>query len=90
MRIAIVYLYCSFVTRGKSVMNCGRQRQYTMAKSTDLFPLPNSSVSKYLGVDVNFFKIGLILYADDIVIFADSKDELQQSFDVLQSLEISC
>ena len=71
-------------------MNCGRQRQYTMAIATDQFPLPNSSVSKYLGVDVNFFKIGLILYADDIVIFADSKDELQQSFDVLQSLEISC
>ena len=29
------------------------------------------------GKDVKFFKIFLILYADDIVIFAESKDELQ-------------
>ena len=38
------------------------------------------------GIDVNVFKIVLILYADDIVIFAESKDELQQSLDV-KSLE---
>ena len=46
------------------------------------------------GIDVNFLKLFLKLYADDIVIFAESKDELQQSLDallrVLQSLEISC
>ena len=35
------------------------------------------------GIDVNFFKILLILYADDIVIFAESKDELQRSLDAL-------
>ena len=35
------------------------------------------------GIDVNFFKILLILHADDIVIFAESKDELQQSLDAL-------
>ena len=29
------------------------------------------------GIDVNMFKIFLILYADDIVIFANSSDELQ-------------
>ena len=34
-------------------------------------------------IDVNFFKIVLILYADDIVIFAESKDELQRSLDAL-------
>jgi len=35
------------------------------------------------GKDVKFFKIFLILYADDIVIFAESKYELQQSLDAL-------
>ena len=35
------------------------------------------------GIDVKFFKICLILYADDIVIFAESKDELQKSLDAL-------
>jgi len=34
------------------------------------------------GIEVNFFKIVLILYADDIVVFAESKDELQRSLDV--------
>ena len=36
-----------------------------------------------LGIDVNLFNILLILYADDIVIFAESKDELQRSLDGL-------
>ena len=35
------------------------------------------------GIDANFFKICLILYADDIVVFAESKDELQRSLDAL-------
>ena len=35
------------------------------------------------GIDVNFFKIVLILYADDIVIFDEIKDELQRSLDAL-------
>ena len=35
------------------------------------------------GIDVNFFKLVLILYADDIVVFAESKDELQRSLDAL-------
>jgi len=35
------------------------------------------------GIDVNFFQILLILYADDIVVFAESKDELQRSLDAL-------
>ena len=35
------------------------------------------------GKDINFFTIVLILYADGIVIFAESKDELQQSLDAL-------
>ena len=35
------------------------------------------------GIDVNMFKIFLILYADDIVIFAYSSDELQKSLDLL-------
>ena len=34
------------------------------------------------GIDVKFLKIFLILYADDIVIFAESKNELQRSLDV--------
>ena len=34
-------------------------------------------------INVNFFKIFLILYADDIFIFAESEDELQRSLDVL-------
>ena len=35
------------------------------------------------GIDVNFFKICLILYPDDKVVFAESKDELQRSLDAL-------
>ena len=35
------------------------------------------------GIAVNSFNIVLILYADDIVVFAEGKDELQRSLDVL-------
>jgi len=35
------------------------------------------------GIDVNFFKILLILYADNKAVFAESKDELQRSLDAL-------
>jgi len=35
------------------------------------------------GIDVNFFQILLVLYADDIVVFAESKDELQRRLDAL-------
>ena len=35
------------------------------------------------GIDVNFFKLILILYADDKVIFAESKYALQRSLDAL-------
>ena len=50
----------------------------------NLRPLPNKLHNKGLsGIDVNFFKIFLILYADDIVIFAESKDELQRRLDAL-------
>jgi len=35
------------------------------------------------GIDVNMFKIFLLLYADDIVLFADSKAELQTSLNAL-------
>ncbi|MCW4345840.1 MAG: reverse transcriptase family protein [Candidatus Thiodiazotropha endolucinida] len=35
------------------------------------------------GLDVNMFKIFLLLYADDIVLFASSAEELQEGLDVL-------
>lgn len=35
------------------------------------------------GIDVNMFKIFLILYADDIVLFANTENELQNSLDML-------
>ena len=35
------------------------------------------------GIDVDMFKVFLILYADDIVLFADTKIELQNSLDLL-------
>ena len=35
------------------------------------------------GIDVNMFKVFLLLYADDIVLFADSKAELQTSLNAL-------
>lgn len=35
------------------------------------------------GIDINMFKLFLILYADDIVIFAESSEELQKSLDLL-------
>ena len=35
------------------------------------------------GIEVNFFKIVLILYADEIVVFTESNDELQRSLDAL-------
>ena len=34
-------------------------------------------------IDVNMFKIFLLLHADDIILFADSKAELQTSLNVL-------
>ena len=35
------------------------------------------------GIDINMFKMFMLLYADDIVIFANSAEELQQSLDLL-------
>jgi hypothetical protein len=35
------------------------------------------------GIDVDMFKIFMLLYADDIVIFANSAEELQRSIDIL-------
>ena len=35
------------------------------------------------GIDVNMFKVFLILYADDIVVFANSSSEFQKSLDLL-------
>ena len=35
------------------------------------------------GIDVNMFKMFMLLYADDIVIFANSADELQHGLDLL-------
>ena len=36
------------------------------------------------GIDVNMFKMFLILYADDIVIFSNTAEELQRSLDLLK------
>ena len=38
------------------------------------------------GIDVDMFKMFLILYADDIVIFANSKQELQMRLAVCELL----
>ena len=35
------------------------------------------------GLDVNLFKVFIILYADDIVIFSNTAEELQNSIDLL-------
>ena len=35
------------------------------------------------GIDVNMFKMFMLRYADDIVIFANSADELQHGLDLL-------
>ena len=35
------------------------------------------------GIDIDMFKMFMLLYADDIVIFANSAEELQQSLDLL-------
>ena len=35
------------------------------------------------GIDIDMFKMFILLYADDIVIFANSAEELPQSLDVL-------
>ncbi len=35
------------------------------------------------GIDIGSFRIFLLLYADDIILFANNKDELQHSLDVL-------
>jgi exonuclease III len=37
------------------------------------------------GIDVNMFKVFLILYADDIVVFANTKDELQTSLNIISA-----
>ena len=36
------------------------------------------------GIDIDLVKLFLILYADDIVIFAKSSEELQKSLDIMQ------
>ena len=35
------------------------------------------------GLDVNLFKVFMLLYEDDIVIFSNIAEELQNSFDLL-------
>ena len=35
------------------------------------------------GIDINMFKIFLLLYADDIVLFANSAEELQEGLNML-------
>ena len=35
------------------------------------------------GIDVDMFKIFVLLYADDIVIFANTQEQLQNSLDLL-------
>ena len=35
------------------------------------------------GLDVNLFKVLMLLYADDIVIFSNTAEELQSSLDLL-------
>ena len=35
------------------------------------------------GIDINMFKVFLLLYADDIIIFSNTAEELQQSLDLL-------
>ena len=42
------------------------------------------------GIDVTIFKIFLLLYVDDIVLFADSKAELQTSLNVLHDYFQKC
>ncbi|MCG8047974.1 MAG: reverse transcriptase family protein, partial [Candidatus Thiodiazotropha endolucinida] len=37
------------------------------------------------GIDIGMFKLFLLLYADDIVIFANDKNNLQSSLDILQN-----
>ena len=37
------------------------------------------------GLDINMFKIFMLLYADDIVIFANSASELQESINILSN-----
>ena len=37
----------------------------------------------YHGIDISFTKLFLLLYADDIVILADTAEELQNGFDIL-------
>ena len=35
------------------------------------------------GIDIDMFKMLMLLYTDDIVVFANSAQELQQSLDVM-------
>ena len=37
------------------------------------------------GIDIGFFKIFLLLYADDIIIFGKSQNELQAGLDLLDN-----
>ena len=46
------------------------------------------------GVDIGTLKMFLLMYADDIVIFANSAEELQKKsryfIDILQQMEVNC
>ena len=43
--------------------------------------LENNGVN---GIDIGMFKLLLLLYADDIVLFGNTSEELQKSLDVLK------
>ena len=46
--------------------------------------LKNNFINSGLeGIDINMFKVFLLLYADDIIIFSNTAEELQQSLDLL-------
>ena len=58
----------------------GKENVYLLSFSLleDEFYLKGST-----GVDVGMLKIFLLLYADDIIIFANTPEELQNNLDIL-------
>ena len=72
-------MYCAVKSRVKLGKSLGVRQGESLSPflfSMFLNDIEDVFMNKGLSY-VNFFKIFLILYADDIVIFAESKDELQ-------------
>ena len=63
----------------------GENANFSSQLRTEFLCLSQFLNSGLQSIDVNMFKMFMLLYADDIVFFANSPDELQRSLDLLSN-----